>query len=80
MLIQTSRDNGDKKLKAPGLCLDGFLINMLMAVDMNGLLNSTTFSRSAVIVSGAMAKSTSFNNNKQKMNKIKMTQIYDIKF
>jgi len=39
----------------PGFCFSGFLIMMLMPSCMNGLLKSTTRSRSDVIVNGAMA-------------------------
>ena len=46
--------------KTPGFCFSGFLIIMLMPRFMNGLVKSTSCSRSAVIVSGAIAMCASY--------------------
>ena len=43
----------------PGFCFSGFLIMMLIPRFMNGLVKSTTRSRSEVIVNGAIAMSAS---------------------
>jgi len=48
--------------KTPGFCFSGFLIMMLMPRFMNGLVKSTTRSRSDVIVSGAIAMSADYTH------------------
>lgn len=62
-LTQISFDNGLRKLKKLGFCFIGFLIIMDIPSDMNGLLKSTTRSRSEVIVIDAIAISDSRRTN-----------------
>ena len=57
--IQISLESGYMKLKTPGELFSGFWIMMLMPRLMNGFEKSITSSRSAVIVSGAIARSAS---------------------
>jgi len=50
-------ENGSMKENTPGFCFSGLLIIILIQVSMKGFEKSTTLSRSAVIVNGAIAKS-----------------------
>ena len=62
----TSMDSGAIKEKTPGFWCWGFLMIMAKPTCMKGLEKSTTLSRSAVIVNGAMAMSASFKTGKFK--------------
>lgn len=57
MKIQTSNENGCKKEKRSGGSLMGFVNNILMPKVMKGIVKSTTFLRSYVIVKSHMARS-----------------------
>ena len=59
MHIQISYESGSMNEKTLGLPLSGCLIIILIPKLINGLEKSTTFSRDAVMVNGATARSAS---------------------
>lgn len=59
MPTQVSGAKGDRKSKKPAPSELSFLSRMLIPVCMKGLVMPTTFSRAAVRVSGAIARSAS---------------------
>lgn len=60
---QISWERGSMKEKTWGGSFSGFLIMMLIPKLMYGLVKSSTFSLSDVIVNGAIAMSASWNND-----------------
>lgn len=59
MPTQVSGENGMRKSNKPASSEMSFLSRMLMPVCMKGLVIATAFSRAAVRVNGAMARSAS---------------------